>query len=184
MTTYWHRSHIALNINIIIKYWIYTGDCCWGNWFHQNLWGFIPRDQPELAIFDLRTLLKPLVRGAGARDVRDVQQASQLHCHLFTRAQSFLDVLRGTINHVLSCFAPGGWFCTVEGSRVAKKVVSWRDRWTEVAVRLCPGSATQFYPGRKFPPRESPRLWGRVEELCIRPDFSSLNEPRWDLQRL
>ena len=56
-----------------------------------------------------------------------------------------------------------------------RRVVSWRDRWTEVAVQLCPGSATQFYPGRKFPPRESPRLWGRVENLCICPETS----PRW-----
>ena len=31
-----------------------------------------------------------------------------------------------------------------------RRVVSWRDRWTEVAVQLCPGSATQFYPGGNF----------------------------------
>ena len=85
---------------------------------------FTPCDQPELAILDLRALLQPLVVDTGARDARDVQQASQLHCHLFTRAQSFLDALGRTVNHLLhnfSCVAVGGWFFTVEGSRVAKK---------------------------------------------------------------
>ena len=156
--------------------------------------GFTPCDQPELAILDLRALLQPLVVDTGAGDARDVQQASQLHCHLFTRAQSFLDALGRTVNHLLhnfSCVAVGGWFFTVEGSRVAKK--GWLARsmdggWRPTAARSS-DPPQRNSTRRKFPPRvegKSPPLL--PESLLYRdgawPDFLGVNEHQWGLPRL
>ena len=128
--------------------------------------GFTPCDQPELAIPDLQALLQPLVGDAGARDARDVQQAPQLHRHLFTRTQSFLDALGRTVNHVFhqysSCDATGGLFCTVEGSRVAKK--GWLAARSMDGGCLPTAASSQtrraILPGGNFrrAARESPRV--------------------------
>ena len=129
---------------------------------------FTPSDQPEFSIPDLRALLQPFMGGAG---VRDVEQASQLHRHLFTRAQSFLDAFGRTVNHFFhhsSCVAIGGWFFTVDGSRVAKKgrLARSMDGGCQPTAARSWEPPTRNSTRRKFPPSREGKSPSPLHLLC------------------